>query len=170
MAGLLTVVLRAARAMSRQRGWAQHPLSWVLVVLVWGTQLHGWSPRWRVTPCSRYVTAAWLGPAPSSWVLVVLVWGTQLHGWSPYCYVTPCSRYVTAACWGPALPFMGAGGSSVGNAAAWLVPLLACYALLVPCHGSVVGPSTPFLGAGGSSGRTQLHDGSLAGVLLSRPS
>jgi hypothetical protein len=51
----------------------------------------------------------------------------------------------------PAPPFMGAGGSSVGNSAAWLVSSLLCYSLLALCHGSVVGPSTLFLGAGGSS-------------------
>jgi hypothetical protein len=84
-----------------------------------------------------------LGPST-----VVLVWGIQFCRWFLHCCVTRCSCYVTAAWLGPAPPIMGAGGSSVGNSAMWLVPSLLCYSLLALCHhGSVVGPSsTPFHG------------------------
>ena len=44
MAGPLTGVMPAARALSRQGGWAQHPFLGAGAT-VQGTQLHGWSPR-----------------------------------------------------------------------------------------------------------------------------
>jgi hypothetical protein len=154
------------------------PPSWVLVVLVWITQLCGWSPHCCVTRCSCYVTAAWLGPAPlfwvlvvlvlgtqlcawlgpapPSWVLVVLVWITQLYGWFSHLCQSRCSCYVTAAWLGPAPPFLGAGGSSVGDSAAWLGSSLACYSLLVLSRQQCRGLSC--------------MTGPLAGVLLSSPS
>jgi hypothetical protein len=63
MAGPLTSVMPAARALSRQRGWAQHPFLGAGAIVP-GTQLHGWSPHWCDARCSCLVTAAWYGPAP----------------------------------------------------------------------------------------------------------
>jgi hypothetical protein len=45
MAGPLTGEMAAARAMSRQRGLAQHPFLGAGAT-VQGSQLHGWSPHW----------------------------------------------------------------------------------------------------------------------------
>jgi hypothetical protein len=63
MAGHLTVVSPAARALSRQRGGPSIP-SWVLATTVQGTQLHGWSPHWWDSRCSCFVTAAWRSQHP----------------------------------------------------------------------------------------------------------
>jgi hypothetical protein len=50
MAGPLTGVIPAARALSRQRGGPSIP-SWGLATTVWGTQLHGWSSHWCDSHC-----------------------------------------------------------------------------------------------------------------------
>jgi hypothetical protein len=87
MAGPLTVILLAARAMSRQRGLAQHPSSWVLIwpsnpFLGAGGSSVGDSAAWLVPTLAGRVMSRQRGSAqhPPSWVLVLLVWGTHLHG------------------------------------------------------------------------------------------
>jgi hypothetical protein len=45
MAGPLTGEMAAARALSLQRGRAQHPFLGAGATAQ-GTQLHGWSPHW----------------------------------------------------------------------------------------------------------------------------
>jgi hypothetical protein len=57
-AGPLTSEMPAFRALSRQRGRAQHPFLGAGAT-VQGTQLHGWSPRLCDSRCSCFVTAAW---------------------------------------------------------------------------------------------------------------
>jgi hypothetical protein len=63
MAGPLTGVLYAARALSRQRGGPSTP-SWVLVTTVQGTQLLGWTPHCCESRCSCFVTAVWRSQHP----------------------------------------------------------------------------------------------------------
>jgi hypothetical protein len=63
MAGPLTGVIYAARALSLQRG-VPSVASWVLVITVQGTQLLGWTPHWCDSRCSCFVTAAWRSQHP----------------------------------------------------------------------------------------------------------
>jgi hypothetical protein len=114
-AGPLSVVIPSARAMSRQRGRAQHPFLGAGAT-VQGTQLHGWSPHWCDARCSFFVTAAWLGPAPhpgcwcysagvsAAWLLVPSHWCDSL-----------CSCYDGSVV-GPSTPsFLGAGATVQGS-------------------------------------------------------
>jgi hypothetical protein len=120
MAGPLTGATPAARAMSRQRGWAQHPF-WGLVLQCRGLScmagpLTGVMPAARATSRQRGMcwcysagdSAAWLVPSLVRWPLLVLchgrvecacatVQGTQLHGWSSHWCDARCSCFVTAA-------------------------------------------------------------------------
>jgi hypothetical protein len=139
MAGPLTVVIPAARALSRQRGGPSIP-SWVLATTVQGTQRYGWSPHSCDSRCSCFVTQH-SGPSIPSWVLATTVEGTQRYGWSPHCCDSRCPCFVTVAWWSQH-PFVGAGDHSVGVSAVWLVPSLLGFPLLVLCHGSIAVPAS----------------------------
>jgi hypothetical protein len=107
LAGPLTGVMPATRALSRQRGRAQHPF-WVLVLQCSCTA----GPLAAVARAlSRQRGRAqhpFLGGAGAT------VQRTQLHGWSPHWCDARCSCFVTAAWLGPA-PFLGAGATVQGT-------------------------------------------------------
>jgi hypothetical protein len=185
MAGPLTDVWPAARAIARQRGRAQHPFQGA------GSHCAGDSAAWLVPSlmcCPQLVLSHGSAVMPSipSWVLVpTTVQGTQRYGWSPQwsgpaslpgCW---CPQYRGRSCMAGPLtdvwpaaraiarqrgraqhPFQGAGAHSAWDSAVWLVPSLMCCPLLALLHGSVVGPSTPSWVLVPTVQGTQLHGGS----------
>jgi hypothetical protein len=83
MAGPLTDVLPAARAIARQRGRAPHPF------LGAGAHSAGDSVAWRVPslmccPLLVLLHGSAVGPSIPSWALVPTVQGTQRYNWSPH--------------------------------------------------------------------------------------
>jgi hypothetical protein len=83
-AGPLTSGMPAARAMSRQRGWAQHP-SWVLVLQCRGLTCMAAGPLTGVTPAACAVSRQ-RGRAQHPFLGAgATVQGPQLYGcWSPH--------------------------------------------------------------------------------------
>jgi hypothetical protein len=158
MAGPLTGALHYSRSSRRCSGpqppfrdhgvgasaaWLAHSQAYYPLPM----SCHCTAARWTLQPfvnllsrfrecCTRWV---WLVPYGCLQRLTT-VQRTQMQGWLADAQPAACARH----CWHS---FLGAGGSSVGDSAVWLVPSLLCYSLLLLelCHGSVVGPSTPFL-------------------------